>query len=79
MFLYKPLGDRALAIAAPVVLVVLALATYNLNAPGLVRAQVLLQGLQINSANIDSNITSFKEALALGPLGKQETVEQTLQ
>lgn len=79
MFLYKPLGDRPLAIAAPLVLVVLVVAVYNLNAPGLARAQILLRGLQASSADIASNIVSFKEALALGPLGKQEAVEQTLQ
>lgn len=45
MFLSKPLGDRAIAVAAPVVLVVVLLGAWMLNAPGIARAQNLLVAL----------------------------------
>ncbi|MDO8518347.1 MAG: O-antigen ligase family protein [bacterium] len=45
MFLSRPLGDRAIAVAAPVVLVVVLLGAWTLNAPGIARAQNLLVAL----------------------------------
>ena len=79
MFLSRPTGDKTLAIAAPIVGVAVVILLYQFNVPGIVRAELLIKGLQPASANLNANTTAFTEALELGPLGKQETVEQVLQ
>jgi len=45
IFLSKPVGDHGVAIAAPIVVVVCALGMWTLNAPGIARAQNLLQSI----------------------------------
>lgn len=79
MFLSRPLGDRALAIAAPIVAVALVFVVYQFNVPGVARAKLLIEGLSAASPNLSLNIAAYEKALALGPLGKQEAVEQLLQ
>ena len=79
MFLSKPLGDRALAVAAPIVAVTLVVIVYQCNVPGIARAQLLIEALSPTSADLTKNIAAYEKALAIGPLGKQETVEQLLQ
>jgi len=85
MFMSKPLGDRALAVAAPIVLVVLIWGGYELNGPGIARASMLINALtpvntQTGAAKDPSeNLAEFKTALGMGQLGYQETVEQLFQ
>lgn len=76
-FLSQPMHDRAIAIAAPIVAVVVLAGAYQLNAGGLARAQTLISGLQQNQ-DLGVNIEAYKEALEGGGLGKQEAIEQTL-
>jgi tetratricopeptide (TPR) repeat protein len=85
LFMSRPLDDRAVAVAAPVVLVLLVWGGYFLNGPGLARAQTLIDALtpvHIPSGTAKDpkeNLASFQQALADGPLGYQETVEQLFQ
>jgi O-antigen ligase len=85
MFMSKPLGDRTIAVAAPIVLVVLVWGGWALNGPGMARAQTLIDALtqqnQTTGAPKDpkENLASFQTALNDGPLGYQETVEQLFQ
>ena len=84
MFMSRPLGDQAVAIAAPIVLIVLVWGGWALNGPGLARAQTLIDALTPVTAtgaakDPSQNIAEFKQALADGPLGYQETVEQLFQ
>lgn len=83
MFMSRPLDDRAVAIAAPIVLVALVWGGYMLNGPGMARAQQLIYALSPQTAqgakNPTQNLAEFKSALALGNLGYQETVEQLFQ
>jgi O-antigen ligase len=77
LFLSRPVSDRAIAIAAPIVGIAVLLGAYQLNADGIARAQTLIVGLQ-PAQGIEANFAAFKEALAGGPLGRQEAVEQML-
>jgi O-antigen ligase/tetratricopeptide (TPR) repeat protein len=80
MFLSRPTGDKTLAVAAPIAGVVLVVMVYQLNVPGMVRAQTLISAVgTVSPSDLTPNINDFKQALTLGPLGKQETVEQLLQ
>jgi tetratricopeptide (TPR) repeat protein/O-antigen ligase len=85
MFMSRPLGDRAVAIAAPIVLVALVWIGWALNGPGMVRAQTLIDALTpVNTQtgaqkSPSENLASFKSALGMGSLGYQETVEQLFQ
>lgn len=85
MFMSRPLDDKAVAIAAPVVLVALVWGGWLLNGPGMVRAQTLIDALTpVNTTtgaakDLSENLASFKSALGEGPLGYQETVEQLFQ
>lgn len=85
MFMSKPLGDKAIAVAAPIMLVVLIWGGWELNGPGLVRAQTLIDALTTQNPTTGAakdpkdNLASFQSALADGPLGYQETVEQLFQ
>ncbi len=45
MFLSKPIGDRGIAVAAPIVVVVVGLAVWTLNAPGIVKAENLITAI----------------------------------
>jgi len=81
----RPLSDRAVAIATPLILVALIWGGYELNGPGLARAQTIIDALtpvntQTGAAKDPSeNLAEFKTALGDGPLGYQETVEQLFQ
>lgn len=84
MFLSKPADNKLLAVVAPVVAVVMLGGAWMLNAPGLARAQVLIDALQTAThtgvaKDPAENVAAFKSALLLGDLGKQETVEQLFQ
>ncbi len=85
MFMSRPLGDRAVAIAAPIVLVALVWGGWVLNGPGMVRAQTLIDALTpVNQQtgvqkSPSEQLASFKAALDMGNLGYQETVEQLFQ
>ncbi len=76
VWLSKPLGDHALAVAAPVVGVVVLVGAWALNAPGLARASMLLDALQTQEAGLNAagavvgvpkdpkkNLASFEAAL----------------
>jgi len=84
MFMSRPLGDRAVAIAAPIAIVVLVWGGWALNGPGIARAKTLIDALTPVDAtgaakDPSVNLAEFKSALADGPLGYQETVEQLFQ
>jgi O-antigen ligase len=84
MFMSRPLSNNAVAVAAPIVLVVLVWGGWALNGPGIVRAQTLIDALttvnQTGAAKDPAdNLASFQKALTYGPLGYQETVEQLFQ
>lgn len=81
LWLSRPVGVHGVAIAAPVVAIVIAVGGWALNAPGLARAGTLVQ--TISAGNTDPMVTldSFKKSLNTGtwpggPLGYQEVVEQ---
>ena len=84
MFLSKPADDKLLAVVAPVAAVVILGGAWMLNAPGLARAQVLIDALQTTTQtgtakDPSENVAAFKLALVYGSLGRQETVEQLFQ
>ncbi len=82
-FLSRPMGERALAVAAPVVIIGLAVASWSINAPALARSSTLVAAISSQGAP-DRNLAYFKEAIAGGvwpgnPIGRQEAVEQLAQ
>jgi len=85
MPLSKPGNDQMVAIAAPIVLVALVGGLWVLNAPGISRAQTLIDALQPNNPKTrvayttEDHLNSFAKALTQGELGKQETIEQLFQ
>jgi O-antigen ligase len=75
----KPLGDHAVAIAAPVVLVASLVGIWAINAPGFARANLLVSAIQTQEAGVNSagatvgvqkdpkkNLEQFKQVL--GPI-----------
>lgn len=83
MFLSRPISEQGLAIAAPVVIIVIAVGGWALNAPGMARAGVLVQALQQQSSP-QGNFDLFQKSLGTSawpgnPLGFQEAVEQLAQ
>ncbi len=93
MFLSKPVGDRGIAVVAPMVAVVTVLMVWTLNAPGIARAENLLNAILTQVPNGQGgaapkpaklNLDEFKIALGRGAwpgtaLGYQETAEQLMQ
>jgi O-antigen ligase len=86
MFMSRPQGDRAVAVAVPIVLVVLVWGGWMLNGSGIARASTLIDALTTANQNTGAakdpseNIASFQKALNYGKgLGYQETVEQLFQ
>jgi O-antigen ligase/tetratricopeptide (TPR) repeat protein len=80
LWLSRPVGEHAVAIAAPIVIIVLAIGGWALNAPGMARAQVLVQTLNAAS-NPDMALVGYTQSLGItawpgSPLGYQEAVEQ---
>ncbi len=81
----KPGDDRVVAIVAPIALVIVLVGTWMLNAPGLTRAQTIIEALSNNNPRTGAALTPeehlgvFKKALLEGDLGKQETIEQLFQ
>jgi len=76
LYFSKPLGDQALAVAAPVLIVAVLLGGWSLNAPGLARASALVNAIQTQEAGRNSsgvvvavskdpkkNLAEFKVAL----------------
>jgi len=84
MFLSKPLGDKTIAVLAPIMLVVLIWGGWALNGPGMARAQDLIGALSPTDSTgaqrtAQSAIAAFDKILSQGPLGYQESVEQLFQ
>ncbi|MDO8548211.1 MAG: hypothetical protein Q7R71_00895, partial [bacterium] len=84
MFMSKPLGDKTIAVLAPIALVVLVWGSWALNGPGIARAQDLIGALTSTNAmgaqkTAQDVLTSFKQVLDEGQLGYQEAVEQLFQ
>ena len=93
LFLSKPMHDHGVAIAAPIVLVVTVLGVWMLNAPGIARAENLLNAIVTQVSNgqggaapkaPSQSLAEFKVALGPGvwpgtALGYQETAEQLMQ
>lgn len=83
LWLSRPASEHTVAIAAPIVLIVVAVGGWALNAPGMARAQVLVGTLQTASQDATNGLTGYKRALGDsawpgGPLGYQEVVEQLI-
>ncbi|MBP7770572.1 MAG: O-antigen ligase family protein [Candidatus Pacebacteria bacterium] len=78
--LSKPVSTHGVAIAAPIVLILVATAGWALNAPGLARAGTLVKTIS-NTSDPAATLENFKKSLNTGTwpggaLGYQETVEQ---
>ncbi|HYF13400.1 MAG TPA: O-antigen ligase family protein [Candidatus Paceibacterota bacterium] len=85
VFLSKPVDDRMVAIAAPIVVVVFLVGGWILNSAGVARAQSLLAALQGNNPSTgaaytpEERIAAFRKTLDQGELGYQEVMEQLFQ
>jgi tetratricopeptide (TPR) repeat protein len=80
LWMSRPAGAHAVAIAAPVVLIIIAVGGWALNAPGLARARTLVQAIS-STSDPAATLDNFKKALGPGawpggPMGYQEVVEQ---
>jgi Flp pilus assembly protein TadD len=80
IWLSRPVGTHAVAIAAPVVVIAVAVGGWALNAPGLARAGTLVHTISATSDPV-ATLENFKKTLNPGvwpgsSLGYQETVEQ---
>lgn len=80
LWLSRPVGNHGVAIAAPAVLIVIAVGGWALNAPGLARAGTLVQTIS-NTSDPAITLENFKKSLDTGTwpggaLGQQEVVEQ---
>ncbi len=83
MFLSRPVSERGLAIAAPVLVIGIMTAAWAINAPGIARASGLVSALGAQGSSQD-RIALFADTLQGGPwptspLGYQEAVEQVSQ
>lgn len=81
LWLSRPVGDHTVAIAAPLVVIVVATLGWALNAPGLARAGTLVKAISNTTTDPAEVLTVYKNALNPGvwpgnDLGYQETVEQ---
>lgn len=86
VFLSKPVSDRGVSIAAPIVVIVILAGAYMLNMPALTRATTMIDALQPTDPKTGQqkdpsvNLEAFKKSLAQGNnTGRQETVEQLFQ
>lgn len=88
LFLTRPLSEHGMAVAAPIVAVVMLGGTWALNMPGIARAHALVDAIQTQTQSGPrdpaQNLASFKSALGAaawpgGALGQQEVVEQLAQ
>lgn len=82
MWLSRPVGDRGVAVAAPLVAIVIVLAGWTLNAPGMARAKMLVRTLA-SAQDPAASIEGFKQTLGPvlwpgTPLGQQEVAEQLM-
>lgn len=80
VWLSRPAGNHAVAIAAPAVAIVIAVGGWALNAPGLARAGTLVKTIS-ETSDPAATLDNFKTALGPvvwpgSPMGYQETVEQ---
>jgi O-antigen ligase/lipoprotein NlpI len=83
MFLSRPIGAQGMAIAAPLVAIVILGGAWYLNAAPIARASQLVQALSSQSTP-QGNLTYFEQALDNdafpgNPIGHQEAVEQLSQ
>lgn len=82
--LSRPLSENGIAVAAPIVVVVMAVGGWYLNAPGIANARELILAIQpqanaSGAVNLNDNLAHFKSILSDGPMGRQEATEQLLQ
>lgn len=84
MFLARPASDQVVAVVAPMVAILVLGGAWAFNANGIARAQGLIHAISTvdgtgTAKDVTQNLADFKQALAQGALGKQETVEQLFQ
>ena len=84
MFLSKPVSDQGVAVVAPIAALLILGSAWALNAGGIARAQTLIDAITPSTEtgaarNPEENLADFKEVLAQGSLGRQETIEQLFQ
>ncbi|MEK7613239.1 MAG: O-antigen ligase family protein [Patescibacteria group bacterium] len=91
MVLSRPASDHTVAIAAPIVVVLVVGGIWMLQVPGLTRAQTIIDAITTQKAvtvngsvtgaprDPKENLAVFERALTMGFLGRQETVEQLYQ
>jgi tetratricopeptide (TPR) repeat protein/O-antigen ligase len=80
LWLSRPVGNHMVAIAAPVVIIVVAVGGWALNAPGMARASVLVTTLGA-AQDPNASLAGYKQSLGASawpgtPMGYQEVVEQ---
>jgi tetratricopeptide (TPR) repeat protein/O-antigen ligase len=84
-FMTKPGDDKIIAVAAPIVAVLIFGGFWMLNVPAMSRAQTLIDALQPQNPktganySVEDHLKFFENALTQGELGRQETVEQLYQ
>ena len=72
------LSEGMMVIAAPAIIVVMCVAFYFFNVPGIATASYIIQGISPH-ASINENFAFFKKARESRGLGSQETAEQLIQ
>jgi O-antigen ligase/tetratricopeptide (TPR) repeat protein len=78
----KPLSSSEITVAAPIIIVAMAIIFYFVNIPGLSAASDIIQGLSSHTEGIPANFDAFKKAVSdsgVSGLGAQEVHEQLLQ
>ncbi len=85
VWLARPLSEKGMAIAAPVVIAAILGGTWWLNAGGIANAKNLLAAIEVRNprtgAQIDlnDNLAAFKAVIGGAPIGRQEAAEQLTQ
>jgi tetratricopeptide (TPR) repeat protein/O-antigen ligase len=85
MALLKPGDDKMIAVVAPIAAIIVLTGTWMFNVPPITRAETLISALSSTDAKTgaalspEQHFAFFKQALAEGELGKQETMEQIFQ
>jgi O-antigen ligase/tetratricopeptide (TPR) repeat protein len=74
----KPVSENIYMVAAPALVIVMAVVFYFANVPGIATAANIIQGLS-QHASITENFNYFKEAAKSKGLGRQEVQEQLMQ
>lgn len=79
VWMSRPVSDNGLAVAAPIVGIVVIVGVWQMVLPGIVGATSLLKALQpTNPPDAMRNLAYYQGALGASPLGRQEATEQLI-